>query len=55
MDLAFKIFFGFLCTTLLVCFVGLFYSIRYENKCYEQGGIPVRGICIKAETIKVVY
>lgn len=55
MELFFKIFFGFLCAILLVCLVVVFHNGLYKYKCREQGGVPVSNVCIKAETIKVVY
>lgn len=55
MDLIFKIVFGCLCALMLACFVGIFFNVLYEDKCRQQGGVPVKGVCLKAETIKVVY
>lgn len=45
----------FLVVALIFCFVAGFYTYGYESKCREQGGIPLKGVCIKADTIKVTY
>ena len=55
-DLTFKIIFGVLLCAFLVFFIiGGLSAYEFESKCREQGGVPVKGVCIKAETIKVVY
>lgn len=28
--------------------------IRHERDCINQGGVPLRGACVKVETIKIV-
>jgi hypothetical protein len=46
---------SFLVAGLIFCFVAGFYTYEYESKCREQGGIPLKGVCMRVDTIKVVY
>lgn len=45
----------FLVAGLIFCFVAGFYTYRWESKCREQGGVPLKGVCVKVDTIKVMY
>ena len=46
---------SFLVTGLIFCLVTRFYTYEYGSKCREQGGVPYKGVCMKVDTIKVMY
>jgi capsular polysaccharide biosynthesis protein len=55
MDKVLAVVLGLCICGVVFCLAMLPSTMKYEMSCREQGGIPVKGVCLKVETVKVVH